>query len=79
MNVNFPDAVVVLAYFCENDGPRVVMTTQAVPRLFEPPPAQSLRHANIPWDKIAEIQAEAPYTINVLSIMECNKPSSKGI
>lgn len=76
MNVNFPDAVVVLAYFCENDGPRVVMTTQAVPRPSAPP-SFALRRTNIPLDKVAELQADAPYTINVLSIMECHKPLGK--
>jgi hypothetical protein len=76
MNVNFPDAVVVLAYFCENDGPRVVMTTQAVPRFTDAPAISSTssRRTNLPWDIIAEKEADAPYTINVLSLMECNKP-----
>uniref|UniRef100_A0A914Z3Z2 UDENN FLCN/SMCR8-type domain-containing protein n=1 Tax=Panagrolaimus superbus TaxID=310955 RepID=A0A914Z3Z2_9BILA len=50
------------------------MTTQAVPRFITPSISTTLRRTNLPWDIIAEKEAEAPYTISVLSLMECNKP-----
>uniref|UniRef100_A0AC34QXS9 Folliculin n=1 Tax=Panagrolaimus sp. JU765 TaxID=591449 RepID=A0AC34QXS9_9BILA len=73
----FPSAVVSLCHFCENHGPRIIMVTQAIPRgkpgINTPFLTKYNHRTNLPWDKIAQLTAQAENRINVLSVIDCHK------